>query len=288
MVVVTAQNSSSNPGRTCLWVALLMATLLPAAVSAEDDLSWECLVEPMVIANVGSPVQGIIEKLNVDRSEFVHRGQAIAELQSYVERAAVAQAEARAAMQSEMKARSADLDLARHTAKRMKDLHAQNMVPTQQRDEAQAELHVAGAALKQAQENYMLLQHELTQAKELLRQRTIRSPVDGVVVEHNAFPGEFVYENPIMTIAQLDPLRVEVVLPGRMFGSFRTGDVAKVYPEIGTSEPLLAEVQVVDRLLDTRSGTFGLRLTLPNPDFNIPGGQKCRLEFQPREDVAKR
>ena len=42
----------------------------------------------------------------------------------------------------------------------------------------------------------------------------------------------------------------------------------------------MAEVDVVDRLLDTRSGTFGVRLKLPNPDLAIPGGQKCRLRFQ--------
>ena len=267
----------------------LLALLPVSAVAASDSsATYECLMEPMVVTHVGSPVQGVIEDLKVDRSDFVQRGQAIAQLKSEVELATLEQAKVRAEMESEINARQADLDLATYTAQRMENLHDQKMIPAQQRDEAVAQLHVAGAALKQARDNYTLLQHELNRARQLVAQRTIRSPVDGVVVEHKAFPGEFVYENPVMTIAQLDPLRVEVILPGRLFGSFKPGDVAKVYPEIGVDEPLLARVQVVDRLLDTRSGTFGIRLELPNPDLAIPGGQKCRLEFEQPEEVAAR
>lgn len=254
--------------------------------------AYECLIEPMVVAQVGSPVQGVIDELLVDRSDFVTRGQPIAQLKSAVERAQLQQAKARSEMESEISAREADLNLATHNMERIQSLHDQKMIPAQQRDEALAQLQVAGSAVVQARENYQLLQYELTRAKELLDQRTIRSPVNGVVVEHKAFAGEFVYENPVMTIAQLNPLRIEVVLPARIFGKFAPGDTAVVYPEVGTTEPLLAEVSVVDRMLDTRSGTYGVRLTLSNPDLAIPSGQKCRLEFKRRnpdaEDVAAR
>ncbi|MCZ6887229.1 MAG: efflux RND transporter periplasmic adaptor subunit [Gammaproteobacteria bacterium] len=276
-------------------VSLLAAAwvLGPAVHGADSsgryaDLSatYDCLVEPNVITNVGSPVQGVIESLTVDRSDIVKAGQPIAQLRSDVERANLTQAKARAKMESEINARLADLELAKNTMQRMQNLHDQKIVPAQQRDEAEAQLHVAKAALDQARENHELLQHELSRAEATLAQHTIRSPVDGVVVEQRAFPGEFVYENPVMTIAQLDPLRVEVILPARLFGLFKLGDIAKVYPEIGTAEPLIAEVDVVDRLLDTRSGTFGVRLKLPNPDFAIPGGQKCSLVFQQRTDLV--
>ena len=272
-----------------LLAALLLSFGMPA--HADRPEQFDCLVEPMVVAQVGSPVQGVIESLLVDRSDFVKAGEPIASLESGVERASLNQARMRSQMKSEIQAREADLQLARTNMKRMDDLHARKMVPAQERDEARAELQVAQAALKQAQENYKLVQHELDRAKELLAQRTIRSPVNGVVVEQRAFPGEFVYENPVMTIAQLDPLRVEVILPARYFGRFNADDVALVYPEIGDQRPLIAEVDVIDRMLDNRSGTFGIRLALPNPDLAIPGGQKCRLEFadkrpQEVEDVA--
>jgi len=233
----------------------------------------------MVVADVGSPVQGVLRELLVDRSDTVSKGQAIAELESGVEVASLEHALSRARMQSEILAREADLELAKHNLKRQKSLFAQQLVPAQKRDEALARKQVASAALVQALENFQLLQLELQQAEHLLAQRTLRSPVDGVVVEHHAFPGEFVYDNPVMTVAQLNPLRVEVVLPARLFGQFKPGDSARILPEIESAEPLIAVVDVVDRLLDTRSGTFGVRLLLQNPNFQIPGGQKCQLEF---------
>ena len=32
-------------------------------------------------------------------------------------------------------------------------------------------------------------------------------------------------------------------------------------------------------VFDAASGTFGVRLELPNPDFKLPGGQRCKVTF---------
>ena len=158
-------NAKPRIGNALMWAAA--AWLLPfQSLLAADASRYECLVEPMVVADVGSPVQGVIEALTVDRSEFVERGQPIAQLKSEIERATLEQAKARAQMESEIRARMADLKLAEHSMDRMDNLYAQKMIPEQQRDEAFAQLQVASAALNQAQENYRLLQHELSRAEE--------------------------------------------------------------------------------------------------------------------------
>ena len=57
----------------------------------------------------------------------------------------------------------------------------------------------------------------------------IRSPVNGVVSEIKLSPGEFIYEQtPIMTIAQIDPLNVDVVLPADKYGAVRAGSIAEL------------------------------------------------------------
>ncbi|ASJ70626.1 efflux RND transporter periplasmic adaptor subunit [Granulosicoccus antarcticus] len=258
----------------------LLGCLFASSSVAAEQKPFECLMEPMRIIEVGSPVQGVIKQLLVDRSDFVTRGQAIIELEAEAENINLAAANARASMQSEVSAREADLVLAKLNLARMQKLQEQNLVPTQKWDEARAQQQVAAAALVQALENLKIAQIDAQRALHSLAQKTIRSPIDGVVVAQQAFAGEFVYDNPLMTLAQLDPLRIEVVLPARLFGSFKPGDTALIRPEIDHAEPLQATIQVVDRLLDTRSGTFGVRLTLPNPQLSIPGGQKCQLEFQ--------
>lgn len=272
-------------------VALAAATVPGALVAAAMDAApagaHECLVEPDSVADIGTPVQGILARLLVDRADSVVAGQPVAELESGLERAGVDHAEARASMQSEIAAREADLELATLDLERVEQMYAENLVPSQQRDEARARRKVASAALVQARENRALLALELERARRRLAQRTLRSPVDGVVVERHARPGEFVYDNPVMTIASLDPLRVEVVLPARLFGTIRPGDTARVFPELDAGAPLVATVDVVDRLLDTSSGTFGVRLTLPNPELAVPGGQRCRVAFDPSMAAAK-
>jgi len=40
-----------------------------------------------------------------------------------------------------------------------------------------------------------------------------------------------------------------------------------------------ANVTVVDQIIDAASGTFGVRLTLPNPKNTIPVGLKCKVRF---------
>jgi membrane fusion protein (multidrug efflux system) len=38
-------------------------------------------------------------------------------------------------------------------------------------------------------------------------------------------------------------------------------------------------VSVVDRVIDAASGTFGVRLELPNPNYELPAGLRCRVRF---------
>ena len=254
----------------------------PQASAGEADVpddAHDCLIEPHTFANVGSPVQGIVARLLVDRGETVARGQPIVELESAIERATLEQAEARADMRSEVASREADLALARLDERRFADLHARSLAPEQQHDEASARYRVANAALVQALENRKLLYLELQRADRQLAQRTVRSPVDGVVVRQLLFPGELVHDDPVMTIAELDPLHVEVVLPARLFGTLAPGDTARLFLELETGGPLTATVEVVDPLLDARSGTFGVRLRLPNPEHAVVAGQNCRVAF---------
>ena len=50
----------------------------------------ECLTEPHLVANVGSPVEGVIAQIFVDRGADVRQGQPIARLNSAVEAATLA------------------------------------------------------------------------------------------------------------------------------------------------------------------------------------------------------
>lgn len=273
---------------TALAIVLLQWSPTASATAKTDalDPGHDCLIEPFVVTDVGSSTQGIVSRLLLDRGSFVKRGQPIVELEASMERAAARQAAARTEMLGDVLTRQADLELAKQDSKRFSDLHARGLAPEQQRDEAMAREKVANAALVQALDNQTLSMLELDRTRLALEQRTIKSPVDGVIVNPLVFPGELVYDNPIMTVAQLDPLRIEVVLPARLFGTIKAGDTGHVTPELDSDVPLVATVELVDPLLDSRSGSFGVRLLLPNADMSVPAGQKCRVRFVGDSDEA--
>lgn len=256
--------------------------VLQPSLEAESRIksagALDCVIDPYQIIEVGSGVTGIIKVLHVERSDEVKAGAMLVELDSGVERAAVQVAWARAKMVGEIKAREASLDLGKHRRHRANNLFEKKALSLDLREEVDTEATIARNELESAREKQTLATLQLVQAKEALKRRSIRSPVDGVVIERLMSPGERVDEEPILTIAQIDPLRVEVILPSIMFGSVRLNMPAVVEPEFG-DEVYVASVAIVDRIVDSASGTFGVQLELPNPDHAIPAGLHCQARF---------
>ena len=91
----------------------------------------------------------------------------------------------------------------------------------------------------------------------------------------------------IVTIAKVDPLFVEAYLPVRYYGKIKIGDVAVVHPGDPIGGDHNATVSIVDQVFDAASGTFGVRLNLPNADYALPGGLRCRVDFKVPEMTAR-
>jgi hypothetical protein len=54
---------------------------------------------------------------------------------------------------------------------------------------------------------------------------------------------------------------------------------AEVIPEEPIGGKHKARVVIVDRVLDAASGTFGIRLQLPNRKYKLPAGLRCQVIF---------
>lgn len=175
------------------------------------------------------------------------------------------------------------IEFAQRKFGRLQAMTQENLSPAQQRDDAEAELRLAEAELKVASENRQLAKLEHQQQRSLLALRTIRSPFKGVVVEQLAFVGDVVAPGSetrgILRVAQLDPLRVQVVMPKTTFGQIHVGMKVDVTPELSSKESYVAKVRSVDRLLNAASGTFVVLLELPNRNLEIPAGVICTARF---------
>ncbi len=238
-----------------------------------------CLIEASAVAEVGTPVIGIIEAVLVERGDFVKRGQVLAHHENRVERAAVTLAQQKVANSAELRAAKSQINFAYRKAERTATLTELNFVSGQAREQADTEATMARMRLAQAVEQRDLATKELELARAQLQQRTIVSPLNGVVVDRLVSPGERVENRPVFKIAQIDPLRVEVVLPSALFGRIAVGAVARVLPDLPGSKTHEARVSIVDRVVDAGSNTFRARLSLPNPTQQLPAGVRCRVDF---------
>jgi hypothetical protein len=133
--------------------------------------------------------------------------------------------------------------------------------------------------LRQAIDDKYLASLEFARAEEVLKRRSVQSPIAGVVVERFKWPGEYVEEEPILRVARLDPLWVEVIAPVVVHRKMRENMLAEVMTETESGDVREARVIMIDPMGDAASGTFRVRLELPNPDLSLLGGVKCKARF---------
>ena len=241
-----------------------------------QSVAYDGLIEPYAVVDIGSPAEGIVETVAVDRSNRVQAGQILVELESSVERSAVAKAKAAAAFDGDIGLQQTQLAFAQRNHERVRALAA---VSTQDKDQAATDVALTRYRLEKAREHRALAELELAKARAILSRRTIKSPISGVVVERNVSPGEYANTQPLLRVAQIDPLRVEVIVPAQIFGRITPGMTATIVPELAAYGEHTATVSIVDQVIDAASSTFGVRLELPNAEARIPSGLKCVVRF---------
>jgi cobalt-zinc-cadmium efflux system membrane fusion protein len=246
--------------------------------SQSASLPIGCIIEPDEVVEVGSPVIGVIQSI-VKRGDRVRKGDVLAVLRNEVDRAALVAAQSRAAADAEEKAAVANYEFSRQRRVRAEELLRKEFVSKQALDQAIAEDEIAKQKLAQAREQRRILVHEAALARQRLEERTIRSPISGIIVERYLTAGERVEEKPLVRVVKIDPLRVEAILPSSLYGTIPVGSTARILPEMPNAAPATATVMLVDKVLDAASGTFRIRLQLPNSDGAIPAGLRCKSEF---------
>jgi RND family efflux transporter MFP subunit len=265
---------------------LFYLSLLISSVSAaeKDNNSYVCLIEPNQRIELRSSVEALIDKILVSRGSRVKNGQVLVELDAGVEQAALETAAYRSTMDGETKTAKTRLEYSSEKLERREALVKDNFISTQDRDDTLSEKRLADAELIQAKDNKHLAALEQKRLKEVLRLRTIKAPFDGIVTERLQNPGEIAFTgegaSPVLKIAQINPLRIEVILPLALYGKIKEGSIGEIVPEAPLEGKWQAIIKVVDHVVDSASGTFGAQLELPNPNQDIPAGVKCHVQFK--------
>jgi len=258
------------------WLLFAWTSLFVSHVSAAE---LDCLVKPEMYVEVSSPVISVLEEVLVETGDTVTRGQPLAKLEASIEKTRVKMAELQVKQTSDLENRKEQLRYKKLNLERMLELRAKQSVPQFEADKAQTEYILAQHELARAREIRIMARINLELERSQLALRTILSPIDGIVVDRYAMVGESVEGRSIMRLAQVNPLKVELIAPTEYFGLIQKGMVAEVYPEQPENRVFKATVTIVDKLIDPASGSFTVRMTLPNPDDKLVGGVNCITRF---------
>ncbi|GFO62510.1 efflux RND transporter periplasmic adaptor subunit [Geomonas paludis] len=231
--------------------SITAAFFVVASVAVSYSQELDCYLAPAMTVNVGSEVIGVLAEVPVDRGDYVKKGDVIARLDSKVE-------------QQTKELKRERLEYLTREQERKKQLFKKGIISSQEIDEAETAVKVA--------------QREYDEAVQFLARRTIRSTVDGVVVQRFLSPGERVEEKPIMKLAQIDPINAEIYVPAAQLRSIKVGDKAFIRPEPPGKGEYRGVVKVIDSVVDA-GGMYGVRVEVKNPKHQLPAGLKCQVRF---------
>jgi RND family efflux transporter MFP subunit len=238
----------------------------------------EGFTEPWQEVAVASPETGIIIKIAVQEGDRVEAGQTLVELDRDVHEATLRiAAQAKDACGALDFAR-AEVELKKTRLAKLKALRDEGHARQEEVERTAADLAMAEARLRSAQEDHLIRELEHGRALVQLERRKVRAPIDGVVSQVIKELGEFVAPNDphILTLVQLDPLEATFPVPGEDATELRDGQ--RVRLRFFAPEQIVEGViEVVSPLNDAESGTTRIRVRVPNPEGALRSGQRCAL-----------
>jgi membrane fusion protein (multidrug efflux system) len=228
---------------------------------------------PFLVAEVRPQVTGIVRERLFTEGSHVKRGQALYQLEDATYRAAVQSAQAAVARAN------ATLESARLNARRASELAKVNAVSRQDNENAIA-------ALRQAEADLKSTQAALENTRITLGYARINAPIGGRIGKSAVTVGALVTANqaaPLATVQQFDPMYVDVTQSATELLQLRrevragTLNAARDLPvtivlEDGTHYAHPGKLTFADLSVDPGTGSFLLRVQVPNPDeWLLPG-----------------
>jgi HlyD family secretion protein len=223
------------------------------------------VLEPLTQVNVGTEISGIVDRVAVDYNDHVRVGQVLATINT--DRLDAQARQARASLESanaEVLAAEATLEDAERAASRARELFARQLVARSDHDTAETALKKAGAAQASARARVAQAEASLNAIAADLRKATIRSPIDGIVLDRQVDPGQTVaasFQTPVLfTLARdLSRMTLNVNVDEADIGRVRAGQGAAFTVDAYPARTFTSQVVDVRSTPKTVSGvvTYG-------------------------------
>ena len=256
--------------------AVTVVTIKTSAVELQRELPG--LVSARLVAEVRPQVGGIVKRVLFTEGSHVAAGQQLYELDDAVYRVAQRSADA-----NRMSAETA-LETARRSAERGTELLKAHMISVQDNDNLQTALHKAEADLATAQA-------AADSARINVDYAHISAPISGRIGKSAVTQGALVVANQpdaLATVQKLDTVYVDLTQSSGEWlqlqqelaagGKGGSGSEVHIALEDGSAYPLAGQLQFSDVTVEPGTGSFLLRVLMPNPKSLLLPGMYVRAE----------
>ena len=225
-------------------------------------------------------VEGYLTKMSFQEGSFVQRGAPLYEIDRLPLEAVLAEARAQQAT-TEAGLAKANNDVARY-----RPLVAKQAVSQRELDDAVAQQDAARAQVEAAKAAVEKATLDLSYTR-------ITAPISGLVGATLVKTGNLVGRGEstlLTTISQIDPALFRIGITEADYlrvarrvldGGDKAGRQSAIQLTLadGTVYPHLGKVSVIDRAVDSTTGTLGIQLLFPNPDLLLRPGQYGRARL---------
>jgi len=254
----------------------------PNAAASAGTVEVSAFTAPSTELEIASDMGGIVAKVDVEEGDRVTPGQTLVELKADVLRAQLAVSRAKldaakvqiAAHETTYQTRKAEYD-------RSTKLFNQKVISSEEHEKAKLEMDLAKHNWEYAIAQLKVAELLVAQDEEALKQMTVSAPTSGVILRITKRAGEAVEEHgPLLKMVSTDPLHVIAYLPIRTAGKVKVGAKADFFPENMPEQCFACTAAVVDNVADAASGTYRVKLILPNAEGAVTAGCKGKVSLK--------
>jgi RND family efflux transporter MFP subunit len=272
LALSTAACNSSEPTAAAATTPVEHRVDVPALTVGVADIESTLQISgnlmPQTRVGVLSKLPGTLSRVAVDIGDRVRAGQVVAtldrrEIDAQVDAAAATVNVARAGIEAaEAALANALLELDRN-----RNLFERGAVPRQRLDTAETARRASAAQRDLANANLAQAEAALRRARELQRDATLTSPIDGVIVERNYDAGSLVGpgDKPIVAVADLRVMKLEAGVSELEAGRLRVGMPVRVSVQARPGDVFEGRLAAIAPEVDARNRHFAIEVRVPNP-----------------------
>lgn len=211
--------------------------------SVDQLSSFTATVEAKTVNNIAPAMGGRIRTIHVDVGSRVSKGQTVVTMD--------------AANFSQQETQLATL---KRDYERYRELYEVGGVSKQQLDQMQTQLDVARTALDNTGENTRLI-----------------SPISGIVTARNYDPGDVAGGMPILTVENINPVKVIIHVSESYYSRVTVGMPAAIAVDALAGEKFEGKISLIHPTINSVSRTFPVEIEVNNSDQRLRPGMFSRV-----------